>query len=67
LSKSRKFILFKKKRNPSKKIPFIDHNGFCIYEHGAILRYLSQKFKTPDHWYPSDLEKRAKVDMYLDW
>ncbi|NXU72046.1 GSTT1 transferase, partial [Oreotrochilus melanogaster] len=33
----------------------------------AILLYLARKFKTPDHWYPSDLEKRARVDEYLSW
>eukprot|EP01080_Neovahlkampfia_damariscottae_P008081 gene8081-12542_t len=55
------------KKNPSKKIPFIEDKGVFIYEHGAILRYLCQKYNTPDHWYPSDPEKRAKVDMYLDW
>ncbi|NXA85626.1 GSTT1 transferase, partial [Melanocharis versteri] len=33
----------------------------------AILLYLVQKFKTPDHWYPSDLQKRARVDEYLSW
>ncbi|NXB02158.1 GSTT1 transferase, partial [Cnemophilus loriae] len=33
----------------------------------AILLYLVQKFKTPDHWYPSDLQKKARVDEYLSW
>ncbi|NXH09668.1 GSTT1 transferase, partial [Bucco capensis] len=33
----------------------------------AILLYLARKFKTPDHWYPSDLQKRARVDEYLSW
>uniref|UniRef100_A0A8C9MJF5 glutathione transferase n=1 Tax=Serinus canaria TaxID=9135 RepID=A0A8C9MJF5_SERCA len=33
----------------------------------AILLYLAQKFKTPDHWYPADLQKRARVDEYLSW
>ncbi|NWI94175.1 GSTT1 transferase, partial [Pitta sordida] len=33
----------------------------------AILLYLAQKFKTPDHWYPCDLQKRARVDEYLSW
>uniref|UniRef100_A0A8D2KWR0 glutathione transferase n=1 Tax=Varanus komodoensis TaxID=61221 RepID=A0A8D2KWR0_VARKO len=33
----------------------------------AILLYLSRKYNTPDHWYPSDLKKRAKVDEYLSW
>lgn len=33
----------------------------------AILLYMVRKFKTPDHWYPSDLQKRARVDEYLSW
>ncbi|RDD46542.1 Glutathione S-transferase theta-1 [Trichoplax sp. H2] len=33
----------------------------------AILIYLTDKFSTPDHWYPSDLKKRAKINEYLQW
>uniref|UniRef100_A0A672UTI3 glutathione transferase n=1 Tax=Strigops habroptila TaxID=2489341 RepID=A0A672UTI3_STRHB len=33
----------------------------------AILLYLSRKYNTPDHWYPSDVQKRAQVDEYLSW
>ena len=25
------------------------------------------KHNTPDHWYPSDLEKRTRVNDLLDW
>ena len=31
------------------------------------MTYLVGKYKLPDHWYPSDLQKRAKVDEYLHW
>jgi len=34
---------------------------------GAILRYLVAKYKVPDHWYPSKLEDRVKVDECLEW
>nr|DBA23026.1 TPA: hypothetical protein GDO54_013988 [Pyxicephalus adspersus] len=36
-------------------------------ESTAMLLYLANKYKTPDHWYPSDLQKRARVDEYLAW
>lgn len=33
----------------------------------AIMLYLTEKFHTPDHWYPADLQKRARVNEYLSW
>ena len=33
----------------------------------AILRYICEKFKLPDHWYPSDLQVRTKVNEALAW
>ena len=33
----------------------------------AILKYLVTKYKLPDHWYPSDLQRRAKIEEYLGW
>ena len=33
----------------------------------AILRYLVTKYRLPDHWYPTDVAKRARVDEYLGW
>ena len=33
----------------------------------AIMTYLVDKYHLPDHWYPKDLQKRAKVDEYLHW
>ncbi|XP_063769101.1 glutathione S-transferase theta-1-like isoform X2 [Pseudophryne corroboree] len=32
-----------------------------------MLLYMVNKYKTPDHWYPSDIRKRAQVDEYLAW
>lgn len=38
--------------------------SFCS---SAIMTYLVGKYNLPDHWYPSDLKKRAKIDEYLHW
>ena len=33
----------------------------------AILKYLVAKYSLPDHWYPKDITRRAKIDEYLSW
>lgn len=33
----------------------------------AIMKYLGAKHSVPNHWYPKDIEKRAKIDEYLSW
>nr|AYG85510.1 glutathione S-transferase theta [Andrias davidianus] len=53
--------------NPLKKVPALKDGDFTLAESIAILLHLARKYNTPDHWYPSDLEKRAKVDEYLSW
>ena len=39
----------------------------CIICSPAILRYLITRYKLPEHWYPTDPCKRARVDEYLSW
>ncbi|XP_027569979.1 glutathione S-transferase theta-1-like isoform X2 [Pipra filicauda] len=56
-----------RKVNVLMKVPALRDGSFTLAESIAILLYLAQKFKTPDHWYPSDLQKRARVDEYLSW
>ncbi|XP_030316433.1 glutathione S-transferase theta-1-like [Calypte anna] len=56
-----------RKVNILMKVPALKDGSFTLSESIAILLYLARKFKTPDHWYPSDLEKRARVDEYLSW
>uniref|UniRef100_A0A8C3THN4 glutathione transferase n=1 Tax=Chelydra serpentina TaxID=8475 RepID=A0A8C3THN4_CHESE len=55
------------KVNVLRKVPALKDGGFTLAESPAILAYLSQKYKTPDHWYPLDMKKRARVDEYLSW
>ncbi|XP_069820328.1 glutathione S-transferase theta-1-like [Dendropsophus ebraccatus] len=56
-----------KQVNPLHKVPVLRDGDFTLVESTAMLRYLVQKYNTPDHWYPSDLQKRARVDEYLAW
>jgi len=56
-----------KTRNPFAKVPAIDDNGFLVFESHAILRYLAGKYNAPDQYYPKDIQKRTRVDQYLDW
>nr|XP_006822361.1 PREDICTED: glutathione S-transferase theta-1-like [Saccoglossus kowalevskii] len=53
--------------NPQNKVPAIKDILFCLGESVAILKYLAAKYNTVDHWYPQDLQKRARVDEYLAW
>ncbi|XP_034755348.1 glutathione S-transferase theta-1b [Etheostoma cragini] len=50
-----------------KKVPALRDGDFCLAESIAILLYLADKFKTPDFWYPADLQQRARINEYLSW
>ncbi|CAF3140458.1 unnamed protein product [Rotaria socialis] len=56
-----------KQVNPSGKLPAIVDDGFQLGESHTIMRYLCASRNLPDHYYPSDIKQRAKVDYWLDW
>ncbi|XP_073287929.1 glutathione S-transferase T1-like [Primulina huaijiensis] len=54
--------------NPMKQVPAIVHGDFKLFESHAILIYLASAFpEVADHWYPADVQKRAKIHSVLDW
>ncbi|XP_041057798.1 glutathione S-transferase theta-1-like [Carcharodon carcharias] len=55
------------KVNALQLVPAIKDGDFTLGESVAILKYLACKYQVPDHWYPADLQKRARVDEYLAW
>ncbi|XP_030580383.1 glutathione S-transferase theta-1b isoform X1 [Archocentrus centrarchus] len=55
------------KISPIRKVPALRDGDFCLAESAAIMLYLAEKFKTPDFWYPADLQQRARVNEYLSW
>ncbi|XP_063050881.1 glutathione S-transferase theta-2 [Engraulis encrasicolus] len=55
------------KLNPMQRVPVMVDNGFVLTESDAILKYLATKYNAPDHWYPREPQRRAKVDEYTAW
>jgi len=60
-------ILFGKPPSLPMSLEFPVPSLVLFHYSGAIMKYLSQNRKLPDHWYPGDLQKRAKIDEYLSW
>jgi glutathione S-transferase len=52
--------------NPNAMVPVLADGGTVIWESHTILRYLAAK-NGPESYYPSNLERRAVTDQWLDW
>jgi glutathione S-transferase len=53
--------------NPNGTVPVVrDGNDPPLWETGAILRYLGQRYAADDFW-PTDPVARARVDMWAEW
>ncbi|KAK1328256.1 hypothetical protein QTO34_011828 [Cnephaeus nilssonii] len=48
-------------------VPILKDGDFVLHQSVAILIYLSSKYQTADHWYPADLQARARIHEYLGW
>ncbi|KAM4576799.1 glutathione S-transferase theta-2 [Odontesthes bonariensis] len=53
--------------NPMQKVPVVVDGGFVLTESDAILKYLATRYDVPQHWYPRQPERRARVDEYTAW
>lgn len=55
------------KINPFQSFPAIVHNGFNVWETGAIVVYLADAYSIDNQWYPKDIKLRARIDAYVHW
>ncbi|EPQ20305.1 Glutathione S-transferase theta-2B [Myotis brandtii] len=53
--------------NSPQMVPVLKDGDFVLHQSVAILIYLSSKYQTADHWYPPDLQARARIHEYLGW
>lgn len=59
--KSEKFAC----KTPVGKVPVLEHNERCLFESGAICRYVANVANSP--LYPADKMDRAQVDQWMDF
>lgn len=51
-------------RHPFGKIPAFEHEGFCLYETGAITRYVDEVFSGP-RLQPENPRQRARMNQII--
>ncbi|MCI5073873.1 glutathione S-transferase family protein [Oricola sp.] len=53
--------------NPNGTVPVLkDGDGDFLWETGAILRYVANRYGAPPFW-PDDLAARAHIDKWTEW
>ena len=52
--------------NPNGRLPFIDDDGFVLFESLAITLYLAKKY-SPGKLYPAALEDEARAWQWTSW
>ena len=53
--------------NPNRMVPvLVDGEDSALWESGAILRYLANRYAQAPFW-PSDPSERAQVDKWAEW
>ncbi len=52
--------------NPNAMVPVLVDGSSVIWESHTVLRYLAAKYG-PESYYPTNLERRAVCDQWLDW
>jgi glutathione S-transferase len=56
-----------RRKNPNGRLPTLEEeDGFCLWESGAVIRYLCAKYSM-GNLCPEDLRERASVDKWMDW
>lgn len=55
------------KINPNGLVPLLQDESFDLWESHAIMRYLARKKDVSGQVYPSNIQKAARVDQWLDW
>ncbi|XP_058066715.1 glutathione S-transferase theta-1-like [Anopheles bellator] len=56
-----------KEINRFQKVPCITDSKIKLAESVAIIRYLAREYTLPDHWFPAESRRQARVDEYLEW
>ena len=52
-------------RNPFGQVPVLEDEGITLHDSNAILVYLAARYDLDRHWYPTDPEIQARIQIWL--